>query len=196
MILMLVAIAAAQTAAPAPAAQPKSPAQKVAARLAATTRQPETGEEVASGAKASAPLPVAIRAGAKPEPAAAEPQSKTVAAKGRRDPFVSIISSGPGELPICTTGRKCLMIQQLVVRGVAKNASGPLALVENTQHRSYFLRVNDPLLNGEVVAITKDAVVFREKTVDRAGRVHLREVVKRVDGKMQDVKVLEKKPAT
>ena len=82
------------------------------------------------------------------------------------------------------------------MRGVAQGANGMLALVENPQRRSYFLRVNDALYDGEVIAITKDGVVFREKMTDREGRVHTRDVVKRVDGKVQEASAPAKRPAT
>lgn len=202
MVLALAGAAGAQTpASTAPVAQAKSAAAKVAARVSDENRKAEQGAAKAAPGPASsspeaAPRPVAIRAGARKEAAASEQKAaKTITAQGKRDPFVSIIGSGPGEPPVCTTGKKCLMIQQLVVRGVAKNGNNMLALVENPQRRSYFLRVNEPVFNGEVIAITKDAVVFREKSVDRTGRVHMREVVKRVDGKTQDAKAPEKKPA-
>lgn len=102
------------------------------------------------------------------------------AEKGRRDPFLSIISTSAAEPHSCTTGKGCLDIPHLVVRGVARHAGSMVALVESAQHRSYFLRVNDAVFNGEVVSITNDSVIFREKTIDRAGRAHTRDIVKRI----------------
>ena len=180
----------------APAAPPNSIVGKVGARIAQATRQPDE-RGAASQPKSPAPQPAATRAGAKKDSAVSRSQpGKTNVAKGKRDPFVSIISSGTGQAPVCTTGRQCLMISHLVVRGVAQGRNGMLALVENAQRRSYFLRVNDSLFDGQVIAINKDAVVFREKATDRAGRVHIREVVKRVDGKAQEAGIPAKKPAT
>jgi len=102
---------------------------------------------------------------------------------GKRDPFVSPISTASGTvLPAsnCTSGKRCLVIDQLVLRGVVKTATGMIAVVANSINKAYFLHENDPVFNGYVVRITGDSVVFKENTVDRAGRQGTREVVKKV----------------
>jgi hypothetical protein len=98
----------------------------------------------------------------------------------KRDPFLTIIQS-PGQVNTsCTTGKKCLVIGQIVLKGIVKSGNGMLALVENQYRKAYFLRENDPVFNGQVVKITADSVVFRETVVDRVGRESAREVVKKV----------------
>jgi len=102
---------------------------------------------------------------------------------GKRDPFVSPISTASGVvLPAsnCASGKRCLVIDQLVLRGVVKTATGMIAVVANSINKAYFLHENDPVFNGYVVRITDDSVVFKENTVDRAGRQGTREVVKKV----------------
>ena len=102
---------------------------------------------------------------------------------GKRDPFVSPISTASGTpLPAsnCASGKRCLVIDQLVLRGVVRTASGMIAVVANSINKAYFLRENDPVFNGYVVRITGDSVVFKENTVDRAGHQGTREVVKKV----------------
>ena len=102
---------------------------------------------------------------------------------GKRDPFLSPISTATGPvLPAsnCTTGKRCLVIDQLVLRGVVSTASGMIAVVANSLNKAYFLRENDPVFNGYVVRITGDSVVFKENLVDRIGRQGTREVVKKV----------------
>jgi hypothetical protein len=102
---------------------------------------------------------------------------------GKRDPFVSPISTANGvALPAsnCTSGKRCLVIDQLVLRGVVKTASGMIAVVANSINKAYFLHENDPVFNGYVERITGDSVVFKENTVDRIGRQSTREVVKKV----------------
>ena len=102
---------------------------------------------------------------------------------GKRDPFVSPISTASGTpLPAsnCTSGKRCLVIDQLILRGVVRTASGMIAVVANSINKAYFLRENDPVFNGYVVRITGDSVVFKENTVDRAGHQGTREVVKKV----------------
>jgi hypothetical protein len=102
---------------------------------------------------------------------------------GKRDPFVSPISTATGPvLPAsnCAGGKRCLVIDQLVLRGVVRTASGMIAVVANSVNKAYFLHENDPVFNGYVVRITGDSVVFKENTVDRVGHQGTREVVKRV----------------
>ena len=102
----------------------------------------------------------------------------------RRDPFLSPISTGAAgpALPAsnCNSGKRCLVIDQVVLRGVVKTATGMIAVVANSMNNAYFLHENDPVFNGYVVRITGDSVVFRENKVDRAGKVNVREVVKKV----------------
>ena len=106
------------------------------------------------------------------------------AGMGKRDPFVSPISTARGTpaLPAsnCASGKRCLVIDQLLLRGVVRTATGMIAVVANSVNKAYFLRENDPVFNGFVVRITGDSVVFKENTVDRVGHQSTREVVKRV----------------
>jgi len=49
----------------------------------------------------------------------------------------------------------------------------------NGEH-TYFLRENDPLADGSVERITRDAIVLRERTLDMFGRPITREVTRRL----------------
>jgi hypothetical protein len=62
---------------------------------------------------------------------------------------------------------------------VVHSPSGYIAVVVNGEH-TYFLRVNDPLADGSVERITKDAIVLRERSSDVLGRSVSREVVKKL----------------
>jgi hypothetical protein len=161
------------------AAQPKQGAQKTdaARKLAA---KPAKAEQ----AKAE-PTPKQAAAGAKsenePAPAPAEPgkEKKTITAEGRRDPFVSPVvnrSSGPN----CSTGKRCLAIDQIMVRGVVRADTGMIAVVVNSLNKAYFLKENDPVYNGYVLRITGDSVVFKETFQDRLGKESTREIVKKI----------------
>jgi hypothetical protein len=197
-VLLFAVAAGAQNADLAAVAGSGSVGERAAARVVNAVRQAGPGPNGPASVKAAKPesKPAAARQGAEKESSATGAKTgKVITGKGRRDPFVSVVGAGSGEPPVCTAGKKCLRIQQLVVRGVAKNGNGMLALVENAQRRSYFLRVHETVFDGEVAAITKDAVVFREKIVDRVGRAHTREVVKRVDGKAQDTGIAAQRPA-
>lgn len=98
---------------------------------------------------------------------------------GKRDPFFSPIVQSPTGSG-CSTGKKCLEIGQINLRGVVKSDGGFIAVVTNTLNKAYFLRENDPVFNGYVVRITGDTVVFQETVQDKLGKPLTREVVKRI----------------
>ncbi len=108
-----------------------------------------------------------------------KPEDKKWAMNGKRDPFFSPVvqqASGSG----CSTGKKCLEIGNINLRGVVKSDSGFIAVVTNNLNKAYFLRENDPVFNGYVVKITGDSVVFQETVEDKLGKPFTREVVKRI----------------
>ena len=123
---------------------------------------------------------------AKPEAASEDSASgsenkgkKTITAEGRRDPFISpVVSRATG--PACSTGKRCLAIDQIAVRGVVKSDNGMIAVVVNSLNKAYFLKENDPVYNGYVLRITGDSVVFKETFQDRLGKELTREVVKKL----------------
>jgi hypothetical protein len=110
---------------------------------------------------------------------APKPEEKKWAMSGKRDPFFSPIVQAPTGSG-CSTGKKCLEIGQINVRGVVKSESGFIAVVTNSLNKAYFLRESDPVFNGYVVRITGDTVVFQEQVVDKLGKPLTREVVKRI----------------
>jgi Tfp pilus assembly protein PilP len=124
------------------------------------------------------------------EPAASEASTKNATApkpkaeekkwamSGKRDPFFSPVvqQNGSG----CSTGKKCLEIGAINLRGVVKSDNGFIAVVTNNLNKAYFLRENDPVFNGYVVKITGDSVVFQETIQDKLGKSFTREVVKRI----------------
>jgi len=119
-----------------------------------------------------------------PELAAGETEQPVVpdtkyAANGRRDPFVSPVVSHAGGSG-CSTGKKCLEIGAINLRGVVHADSGFIAVVSNGLNKAYFLRENDPVFNGYVVKITGDSIVFQETLQDRLGKSFTREVIKKI----------------
>ena len=101
------------------------------------------------------------------------------AANGRRDPFISPVVSHAGGSG-CNTGKKCLEIGAINLRGVVRAESGFIAVVSNNMNKAYFLRENDPVFNGYVMKITGDSIVFQETLQDRLGKTFTREVVKKI----------------
>ena len=106
------------------------------------------------------------------------PDSKS-SANVRRDPFISPVVSHAGGSG-CSTGKKCLEIGAINLRGVVRSEGGFIAVVSNGLNKAYFLRDNDPVFNGYVVKITGDSIVFQETLQDRMGKTFTREVVKKI----------------
>jgi hypothetical protein len=162
------------------AAQPKQGAQKTGLPARKPVAKEAQKEAKASEKKAKEPTEAA-KSESDPTPAPAETpkETKTITAEGRRDPFVSPVvnrSSGPN----CSTGKRCLAIDQILVRGVVRADTGMIAVVVNSLNKAYFLKENDPVYNGYVLRITGDSVVFKETFQDRLGKESTREIVKKI----------------
>jgi len=173
--------------APQPAAKPGAAPKVTVVKAPGKPEVPATKPDAKTQAKASpvtriaapaapAPLAVAVKA-----PAAVAPkpkEEKKWAMSGKRDPFFSPVvqQNGSG----CSTGKKCLEIGAINLRGVVKSDTGFIAVVSNNLNKAYFLRENDPVFNGYVVKITGDSVVFQETIQDKLGKSFTREVVKRI----------------
>src|ERR1035438_5740489 len=106
------------------------------------------------------------------------PDSKSNA-NGRRDPFISPVVSH-ATCSGCSTGKKCLEIGTINLRGVVHGENGFIAVVSNSLNKAYFLRENDPVFNGYVMRITGDSIVFQETLQDRMGKNFTREIVKKI----------------
>jgi len=177
----------------APATVTAKPAAKSAAKpgvaaprtvIAAKESAPKTGAKTAAKPAAPAPVKPAADAKAVSTPSAdaskaSKPEAKKWAMTGKRDPFFSPVVQQPSGSG-CSTGKKCLEIRQINLRGVVKSDNGFIAVVTNSLNKAYFLRENDPVFNGYVVKITGDAVVFQETVQDKLGKPLTREVVKRI----------------
>ena len=157
-------------------AKPAAPAKTVAVNAPAAKR---AGKQTGSiQAEAQAPQPDLDADLFKPKAEEKKPEDKKWAMTGKRDPFFSPVvqQSGSG----CSTGKKCLEIGNINLRGVVKSDSGFIAVVTNNLNKAYFLRENDPVFNGYVVKITGDSVVFQETVEDKLGKPFTREIVKRI----------------
>jgi len=122
--------------------------------------------------------PAATSAAAEPAKSG-EKQSGKWSMTGKRDPFVSpVVTQGSGSG--CSTGKKCLEIGAINLRGVVRSENGFIAVVTNSLNKAYFLRENDPVFDGYVVKITGDSIVFQETLQDHLGKTFTREVVKKI----------------
>jgi Tfp pilus assembly protein PilP len=172
------AIPAPQPAVAKPGAAPKVAVVKAPAKPDVPVNKPDAKVQAKASpvTKIAAPVAVAVKT-----PAAVAPkpkEEKKWAMTGKRDPFFSPVvqQNGSG----CSTGKKCLEIGAINLRGVVKSDSGFIAVVTNNLNKAYFLRENDPVFNGYVVKITGDSVVFQETIQDKLGKSFTREVVKRI----------------
>ena len=183
---------AAKAAAPAPApakvATAKAPAPakaeaKTAAKAEAKPAKAEPVKTVATAKATAKPVDLtekpANKAGDKPaDKKEKKPEEKKWAMNGSRDPFFSPVVQQQGSG--CSTGKKCLEIGNINLRGVVKSDTGFIAVVTNNLNKAYFLRENDPVFNGYVVKITGDSVTFQETVQDKLGKAFTREVVKKI----------------
>jgi len=177
-----VAKAAVEKTTAAPAAKSAAPAAKetkVAAKTEPKKTEPKQDTKTvaakSSAPAASAPAEVAM---AKLEASKPKPEEKKWAMNGKRDPFFSPVVQQQGSG--CSTGKKCLEIGNINLRGVVKSDNGFIAVVTNNIGKAYFLRENDPVFNGYVVKITGDSVVFSETIQDKLGKTSTHEVVKKI----------------
>ena len=156
--------------------KPTAPAKSPSAK-----NQPAPPKAVAK--KVASPAKVKADIQAKVDKPAATKTEAPVKTAGRRDPFVSPLRLQEDKMKstsMCTTGAKCLIIDQVVLKGIVKTQEGMIAMVENSAKKQYNLREKDPVYNGQVMKITGDSLIFRETVTDNVGKQTTREVVKKV----------------
>lgn len=107
-------------------------------------------------------------------------EPREYSAAGRRDPFISPVVSHTVAGSGCSTGKRCLAVDQIVLTGIVKSDTGMIAVVVNSMNKAYFLRENDPVFNGYVVKITGDSIIFNQTVEDKLGKPFTREVTKKI----------------
>jgi hypothetical protein len=158
----------------------------------AATVSPTTAPKTKGKAKAKKTTSVAVNKPAPPKQAVAVEDKKNPVdpkkdahksismAGGRRDPFLSpVVNRGMGGSG-CSTGKRCLAVDQIALTGIVKSDAGMIAVVINAMNKAYFLRENDPVFNGYVVKITGDSIIFKETLQDKLGKSFTREVTKKI----------------
>ena len=164
----------------------------VTAKASQKPKQTPEGQAKAAS-KVKRPAPVAAKASIKPKTITPEKKAEPVPVvaqstpvklpnPGKRDPFLSPIAAAAlrGPAANCSTGKRCLVVDQIALKGVVQTKTGNIAMVENGAKRSYYLHENDALFDGSVVKITGDSVTFRQESSDILGRPVSKEVVKKV----------------
>src|SRR2546423_100268 len=107
--------------------------------------------------------------------------AKSVGQAGRRDPFLSPVVNLGAVGSGCSSGKRCLAIDAISLRGIVKSDNGMISVVVNATDKAYFLRENDPVFNGYVIKITGDSVVFKETFHDRLGKPLTRDITKTIN---------------
>jgi Tfp pilus assembly protein PilP len=165
-----------------PSSQTTSAAtSKAISKPVAPSKAPVTKAKAAPAPKPASPAKVKADIQAKVQRPAATKEAPVKTA-GRRDPFISPLRLQEDKVKtsLCTTGARCLIIDQVVLKGIVKTQQGMIAMVENPAKKQYNLREKDPVFNGQVMKITGDSLIFRETVTDNLGHQTTREVVKRV----------------
>jgi len=196
-----------QSVAPQSTAAKPAAGKPASATPAQTTSPAQSSKPQAATAPATAPKPAAKAAAPKttakkttkvavdqpkePKPAVAvedkknpvdpkKDEHKISMAGGRRDPFVSPVVNHSMGGSGCSTGKRCLAVDQIALTGIVKSDAGMIAVVVNAMNKAYFLRENDPVFNGYVVKITGDSIIFKETMQDKLGKSFTREVTKKI----------------
>jgi Tfp pilus assembly protein PilP len=149
--------------APIVAQQPRAAAQPAAA--------PQPVEKGSPKGPSATPAPVVPAA----PPYSYDPQS-------RRDPFVSLVARGsdPGSATTRPSGLPGLLISEVAVKGIVRDRSGLIAMVQGTGTKTFIVRTGEKLMDGSVKAITDDSVVFSQDVNDPLSMVKQKEVRKTV----------------
>ncbi len=144
----------------------------------------------------AASVPLRLEAQAKPpaKPAAAQPAPPnpdslpkiepgyTYDPAGRRDPFVSLLGRGQEAKPQAAraSGLAGLLIGEVTVKGVLRDRSGFIAMLQAPDNKTYNVRVGDKLMDGSVKSINQEQVIFSQDVNDPLSLVKQREVPKPV----------------
>jgi len=129
----------------------------------------------ASGQEKPAPAPPPS-----PSPAAQAP-AYTYDAGGRRDPFVSLLRRAtdprrPGGK--AGEGVAGFLVSEIAIKGIMQSRGAFIALVLGPDNKTYTVRVNDRLLDGNVRAVTSDTLVLMQDVNDPLSLTKQREVRK------------------
>ena len=133
-------------------------------------------------AAAASPLEKGKATSGTPAPAAPAAAPYSYDPQGRRDPFVSLVARGsdPGSAASRPSGLPGLLISEVAVKGIVRDRSGLIAMVQGTGTKTFIVRAGEKLMDGSVKAITNDSVVFAQDVNDPLSMVKQKEVRKMV----------------
>jgi Tfp pilus assembly protein PilP len=71
-----------------------------------------------------------------------------------------------------------LLINEVSIKGIVRNSSGFVALIQGPDNKSYVVKAGDRLMDGTVKSIVQDAVVFSQDVNDPLSLVKQKEIRK------------------
>jgi type IV pilus assembly protein PilP len=102
--------------------------------------------------------------------------------EGRRDPFLSLL--GRGNDPRVGASRPAgvagLLIADVTVKGILRDKSGFVAMIQSPDSKTFIVRPGDRLFDGSVKSILSDKVIFSQDVNDPLSLVKQREIPKAV----------------
>ncbi|MCX6552240.1 MAG: pilus assembly protein PilP [Acidobacteria bacterium] len=112
---------------------------------------------------------------------AEQPPAYTYNPEGRRDPFVSLLrraNDGGRKQGKASDGVAGFLVSEIELKGIMQSRGTNVALVLGPDSKTYIVRVNDRLLDGNVRAITADTIVLMQDVNDPLSLTKQREVRK------------------
>ena len=106
------------------------------------------------------------------------PTSRTAAAI--RSSACSAAVSRPTSPTARPGGLSGLLIGEVTVKGVLRDRSGFMAMLQAPDNKTYVVRVGDKLFDGSVKSISQEQVIFSQNVNDPLSLVKQREVPKPV----------------
>ena len=179
----LASLPAAAKQASTPQAQTASSAQPSKPQAATAAPAPKATTKKTTSVSVNQPKPKEPAVAVEDKKNPVDPKKddhKISMAGGRRDPFLSPVVNHSMGGSGCSTGKRCLAVDQIALTGIVKSDAGMIAVVVNAMNKAYFLRENDPVFNGYVVKITGDSIIFKETMQDKLGKSFTREVTKKI----------------
>jgi Tfp pilus assembly protein PilP len=167
-------VSAQATPAPVPQASPAKPATP--------SPTPPTPAPAQPPAPAPSPAPAAQTP---PPPASAAPQPPPLEtyvyrADGRRDPFLSLIGSGPDKSLTSRRGEgpSGMTLGEISVRGILQSRGSLVAMIQGPDNKTYIVHQGDKLLDGSIKTITPQGLIVIQEVNDPLSLVKQREVRK------------------
>ena len=114
------------------------------------------------------------------EEAALSGRGYTYDPAGRRDPFRSLLVRPEDRAGARPPGVAGMSVDEVIIHGIWKTRNGYVAQVRATDNKSYLVRQGDLLYDGEVTRVGPNEVVFRQNINDPQSVKPFREVTKQL----------------